>query len=154
MKRLILEKYKALQKADFYTLRFSDKEICETDDFIQRFVHDLLYQKDFSTIVYWLNKMGQESGTLERFFRPEKGAKAIPIYSSRLRLYCIRISDDLLILGNGGVKSSQKVQDSPDAYPSFLNIITIQREFAKRRNRNEITISGREIEGNLNFDLQ
>ena len=153
MKRLTIEPFKSLQKADFYSLRFPDKEICETDDFISRFVNDLLYQKDLQKIVYWLNKIGQESGALERYFRPEKGAKALPIYVSKLRLYCIRVSDDVLILGNGGVKTTQKVQDSPDCYPAFYDITSIERIFRKRKANGQIKISGRKIEGNLNFEI-
>ena len=32
---------------------------------------------------------------------------ALPVTSSRLRLYCLRLSDKILILGNGGVKSTR-----------------------------------------------
>ncbi len=153
MKRLILEKYKPLEKANFYSLRFLDKELSETDEFISRFINDVLYQNDLSKIVYWLSKIG-ESGSLERYFRPERGAKAIPIYPSTLRLYCIRVSDEILILGNGGIKSSQKVQDSPDVYPAFRIINKVEKEFRRRRSIGEITITGREIEGDLEFEIQ
>jgi len=153
VKRLIIEHYKTLEKADFYTLRSVNKEICETDEFISRFINDLIYQKDLSTIVYWLQKMGDESGTLERFFRPEKGAKAIPIVSSKLRLYCIRLSDELIILGNGGIKSSQKVQDSPDAFPAFNDITAIQKILTKRKRNNKLVTAGRVIEGDLEFNI-
>jgi hypothetical protein len=153
VKRLIVEPYKTLEKANFYTLHFEGKDICETDEFISRFINDLLYQKDLSTIVYWLKKMGEEMGTLERYFRPEKGAKAIPIYSSRLRLYCIRLSDQSLIIGNGGIKTSQKIQDSPDAFLHFNTIITLDKIIKKRRNSGQITVDGRNLSGNLNFDI-
>lgn len=154
MKRLRIEHYKALEKADFYTIRFIDKDICETDEFISRFINDLLHQDDVTKIVYWLNKMGQEFGTVERFFRLERGAvKAIPIYKSKLRLYCIRLSDELLILGNGGVKTSQKLQDSPDAFPSFDTMVKLERSFRHRKGRNVISVSGRRITGNLHFDI-
>ena len=34
-------------------------------------------------------------------------------------LYCIRINENIVILLNGGGKTSQKVQDSPDLLPKF-----------------------------------
>ncbi len=38
---------------------------------------------------------------------------AISVVSSKLRLYCLRLSDRILILGNGGVKKSMTYeQDS------------------------------------------
>ncbi|MCA2721215.1 MAG: hypothetical protein IM574_14440 [Cytophagales bacterium] len=153
MKRLKVVPYKALEKATFYTLQLEGSPTCETDEFISKFINDLLYQKDLSTIVYWLNKMGEEMGTLERYFRPEKGAKAIPITSSRLRLYVIRLSDQMIILGNGGIKTSQKVQDSPDAFPHFDTIVTIEKIIRKRRSEGQITITGRKLSGNLDFDI-
>lgn len=32
---------------------------------------------------------------------------ALPIDSGKLRLYCLRLSDKILILGNGGIKSTR-----------------------------------------------
>jgi hypothetical protein len=152
VKRLIIEPYKALEKADFYTIRLQNKAICETDEFIQRFLNDLLYQKDLSSIVQWLRKMG-EMGTLERFFRPENVAHAIPVDRSNLRLFCIRLSDELIVLGNGGIKTSMKIQDSPDAYPAFRDMIAVGKILRRRRNAREIEVAGRNIEGNLNFEI-
>ena len=32
---------------------------------------------------------------------------ALPVLASKLRLYCLRLSDGILVLGNGGVKKSR-----------------------------------------------
>lgn len=52
-------------------------------------------------IVAWIDRIG-ETGALERYFRPEgkygDGVSAIPIESGKLRLYCLRLSDKILIL--------------------------------------------------------
>ena len=37
--------------------------------------------------------------------------KALAIDSRKLRLYCLRISDQILILGNGGVKNTRTYQE-------------------------------------------
>lgn len=49
---------------------------------------------------------------------------ALPVTSSKLRLYCLRLSDKILILGNGGVKKSRKYEDD-----SILNgyVMTLQK---------------------------
>lgn len=57
-------------------------------------------------------------GIEERRFRPEgkmsDGVTALPVYKSGLRLYCLRLSDSVLIVGNGGVKNTQKYEEDKD----------------------------------------
>lgn len=73
--------------------------------------------KDFQRIIYALNKC-LEVGVLERYFRPEGKIKdnlcALPIESGKLRLYCLRLSDKILIIGNGGVKNSRTYNENPE----------------------------------------
>lgn len=56
-----------------------------------------------------------EKGALERFFRNEGKMSdnlcALSIDSRRLRLYCLRISDQILIVGNGGEKTTRTFQE-------------------------------------------
>lgn len=153
MKRLEIEVFKQFQKANFYTIRFENDEISETDSFIARFEEDPEHCNDLGIILQWIATMGEEKGTLERYFRPERKAQAIPIVTSGLRLYCIRISDELVILGNGGIKESQKVQNSPTAFPQFklMNKLAyaLERSIAKGK-----TISnGKDLSGVLKFEI-
>lgn len=57
-------------------------------------------------IVAFINKIAQ-NGAFERFFRPEgkmaDHVVALPVLTSKLRLYCLRLSDKILILGNKGL---------------------------------------------------
>lgn len=39
---------------------------------------------------------------------------ALAIESKQLRLYCLRISDQVLILGNGGVKTTRTYEESKE----------------------------------------
>lgn len=59
-----------------------------------------------------------QKGIEERRFRPEgkmsDGVVALPVYQSGLRLYCLRLSDSVLIVGNGGVKSTRTYQENED----------------------------------------
>ena len=54
-------------------------------------------------------------GFTERNFRYEGKASdhvvALPTYKNSLRLYCLRLSDSVLIVGNGGVKTTQTHQE-------------------------------------------
>ena len=56
-----------------------------------------------------------------------------------------------MILGNGGIKSSQKVQDSPDAYPHFEVMNTLAFVIHKKLENDQIEITGKNISGDLTF---
>lgn len=74
----------------------------------------------FDAILSVIEKIG-ETGAYERYFRPEGGnVKAVPTYITiprinkkvgKMRLYCLRLSDQMLILGNGAVTTAQKNED-------------------------------------------
>jgi hypothetical protein len=151
-----IQLYKSFAKTNFYTIQEEGKEYSETDDFFLRFKDKKKYKKDIETIKYWIEKIGKEYGAQERHFRPERKAKAIPIPppKSKLRLYCYHINEKIVILGNGGVKSSQKVQDSPDAYPHFT-IMNIFATILLRKIRNgEIAYTNRTLTGKLSFYIK
>jgi len=77
-------------------------------------------------IVAFINKIA-ENGAFERYFRPEGRMNdhvvALPVITSKLRLYCLRLTDKLLVLGNGGVKNS-RTYDEDDTLRGY--VITLQ----------------------------
>jgi len=150
VKRLKLVEYKLFDKVRIYSVLFDDKDQNETDAFISRFDSDKTYKEDFDTIIYWISRIG-EYGALERYFRNEWKAKAIPITSSKLRLYCVRLSNNILILRNGGVKTSKKVQDSPDCYPHFEAMNAFKKNLDNRVKNSKVFINDNKLEGQLDF---
>ena len=72
--------------------------------------------------------MLSNNGFLERYFRPEgkmnDNVVALPIERGKLRLYCLRMSDSILIVGNGGIKDTRSYNENPE-----LNgyVITLQK---------------------------
>ncbi|MBJ2161457.1 MAG: hypothetical protein JFR39_05110 [Muribaculaceae bacterium] len=56
-----------------------------------------------------------EHGALERYFRNEGKMRdsvvALPTLRSKLRLYALRLSDKIIILGNGGVKTTRTYEE-------------------------------------------
>ena len=79
-------------------------------------------KKDFDAIIAVLRKMVDDCGARENLFRLEgRNIKAIPLCVEQkrskgvgtLRLYCIRISEKILIIGNGGIKKVRKYEDDP-----------------------------------------
>ncbi len=106
-------------------------------------------------MISWLDKIG-ERGALERYFRPEgrygDGVGVIPIdVGNKLRLYCLRISDKILIFGNGGVKDSDTWQNSENLAPYVEMLICTSRFIYSRIKNGKILIVDKELIGNLNF---
>lgn len=111
---------------EIFTIRINEKGNTETHEFILMFKNsDNQYLKDdFGRIFQTLRNIS-ENGANENLFRPEGSVSdrvcALPLITGRrsrhsngtLRLYCIRISDQLLILGGGGEKTTQTYQEDP-----------------------------------------
>ena len=79
-------------------------------------------KKDFDAIIAVIKKMVDDCGARENLFRLEgKNIKAIPLCIEQrrsrgvgtLRLYCIRLSEKILVIGNGGIKKVRKYEDDP-----------------------------------------
>ena len=48
------------------------------------------------------------------FYLLQWNVAALSIDSRKLRLYCLRISDQIMILGNGGVKTTRTYQEDEE----------------------------------------
>jgi hypothetical protein len=115
------------REVTFYTVRKDGAKETETDKFFLKFEHDPQYRSSVQELAtFILDAMGDHLGAREEFFRFENSASALPppprsvrnlsfnFEGFPLRLYCMRLSNRLVVLMNGGVKSSQAAQDSKD----------------------------------------
>ena len=113
-KNTTLEMVANSDKVSLYSISFEKDRTTEFERFMMKFESDSSLNRDFLRIIYALQKI-MEEGALERFFRPEGSMKdtvcALPIESGKLRLYCLRLSDRILIIGNGGIKESRTYQE-------------------------------------------
>lgn len=116
------------KKVVYYTITFED-EAPLFEQFINN--HNTpQYAEDLSIIRSWLKKIGDEVGATQRYFRSEgfrKGsAQALPPparfldISCQLRLYCMRINSEIVILFNGAEKTKQTAQECDQVRPHFL----------------------------------
>lgn len=121
-----IELFEEHEVVNFYTLRFKDEET-EIDKFFDKFPEGCDFDDDIDIIIKWIDKIG-EKGALERYLRPESKQKddiyAIPVETSNLRLFVIRISDNILILGNGDLKSTKTYNEDP----ILNNIVELLKE--------------------------
>lgn len=122
-------------KVNFYTVLLPDAEKSELQKFTDRF-KGTSYDEALTEIQVLIRNMGTQFGAQERFFRKEDKSHALPSNMYRrplLRLYCLRCCDQVVILGNGGIKESNPTQDSPDCYPHFLLMNAVAIAFRKMK---------------------
>ena len=113
------------EKSDIYSIRINDDKDTELRKFIVLFKdsENIYVKDDFDRILAAIEKIAQ-NGALESYFRYEGGIHdrvcAIPLLirprdkkkHGTLRLYCIRISDTLLIVGGGGLKVTDTYEEN------------------------------------------
>ena len=154
--KISIEIFEKHDQVNFYTLRF-DGEETEIDKFFDRFPEGCAYDEDIDIIIRWLDKIG-ERGALERYFRPESKMQddiyAIPIETSNLRIYVIRISDNIVILGNGGIKSTATYNEDPELDKIVDLLQEINRYINSRVRDEKIHLYQKEIYGKLDFFIK
>lgn len=149
-----LELFDENDNLNLYTIRLKDEKLTEFEKFLEKFPDDCEYKEDIDIIISWINKI-TEKGALSRYFKPEgkygDGVGAIPIETNNIRLYCLRLSDKILILGNGGIKDADTWQESPTLRPFVELLIDTSRFINTRRQKGNIQLNDKTIVGNLNF---
>ena len=89
------------------------------------------------------------------FFRPEgkinDGVCALPISDSRLRLYCLRLSDSILILGNGGIKKTRTYNEDDVLKGYVLSLQKFERLITEGKKNGSIVITTNTIEMDKSF---
>lgn len=113
-KNTTLELIEQSEKVSLYSISFEMDGTTEFERFMRKFESEASLNKDYQRILYALQWI-LDHGAFERYFRPEGAMKdnlcALPLESGDIRLYCLRISDQVLILGNGDVKRTLTYQE-------------------------------------------
>ena len=103
--------------AGLFTIIFEGESQSEFVKFVNKFKDDAVRKNELRIILNQIDTMLLR-GIEERRFRPEgkmsDGVGALPVYNSGLRLYCLRLSDSVLIVGNGGVKTTKTYEEDED----------------------------------------
>lgn len=115
MKEVTLKTIEQNDNVSMLSICFDGDDISEFEKFLLAFKDKAEYKRDFDIILLALRKI-IDKGALERFFRNEgryrDNVAALALDSRALRLYCLRISDQILILGNGGAKHTRTYQEN------------------------------------------
>jgi hypothetical protein len=131
---LVIEELYRFRRVCFYTVRFDEDTLSETEKFITRILDtpdlEREYGEEMDTLIAVLEFIGDVRGAQRKYFREENNAEALPPprgtleaqeldIDNRLRLYCVRLSDEVVILFGGGIKTALSVQESSDVRMHF-----------------------------------
>lgn len=147
------------ENAGLFSICFEGESFNEFEKFILKYQEDVTLNRDLQIILTTINKMLNQNGFLERYFRPEGKMKdrvcALPIETSKLRLYCLRISDSVLIAGNGGVKDSKTYQENSELSGYVITLQKLDELIKLAVKKGEITIEEHTIADidNKTFEL-
>lgn len=153
--RYTIELIEEYDNINFYSIHLEGEELTELERFFEKFPEGCEYDEEVDVILAWIDKIA-EKGALERYFRPEgrygDGVGVIPIeVGNKIRLYCLRLSDKILVFGNGGVKDSRSWQESDTLAPYVELLMDTSRFISSREKNGTVVLVDKEIIGNLNF---
>lgn len=116
-----IKRVRIFKKVAYYTVHFDEEEHNEFEKFILNHQNKLEIHNEYNDMLSLIERIGDETGALKRYFsRHERKSEALPPewdeltpyerrlhvkWNHNLRLYCMRISDEMVFLFNGGVKT-------------------------------------------------
>lgn len=148
MRQVEFVPFRLTEVAEIFSIRIDRKEDTELKEFLIAFkdTQNRDLQQDFEQIIKSLAEVANH-GAKEIFFRPEGKIKdrlcAIPLLTSKrkykqngtLRLYCLRISEEILIVGGGGIKTTRTYEDDEILSAHILTLQKIDKELSKLENK-------------------
>lgn len=123
------------RKVAYYSISIVDDEK-EDPSLFEQFLdkHTKANQRKLSHILSWIALIGEKYGAKEQFYREEREASALPpkgkdrqpafieygkATPNNLRLYCFRLSEEVVFLFDGDIKTTNAAQDCPNVRRHF-----------------------------------
>lgn len=139
-----------------YTIQFLSDEESEFEKFISKFMQDAELNPDFQAIMRFVEQI-LSNGALERYFRREgkinDSVVALPVLKSKLRLYCLRLTDKILILGNGDVKNTRTYEECDKLQGYVMDLQKFEKLLKQEVRLGNVEITEKEIITNKTFNL-
>ena len=150
---ILLEEY---EKVNLYSFQFEDETHTEFEKFLMAFNES--YAKDIGTIMYRLERI-TEDGVFPRHFRyagkPKDRTAELPSHfeTANLRIYCICISPKILIIGNGGLKTTRTYNEDNYLNNCVETLKKIDLELKIKEKEHRIQFTGKNITGELSLSI-
>jgi len=155
-RNLLIELLETGEKVSLYSPRFEGEEYTEFEKFL--ITYKDTHALDIQILVRRIDIIKQ-NGADDRYFRYEGTIRdrvmALPshIDSTNLRLYCLNISHKVLILGNGGIKTTRTYQEDAKLSRAVQTLQKIDIQIQHLQNQEIVTVQGTNLNGPLTFTI-
>ena len=78
---------------------------------------------------------------------------ALPVLKSKLRLYCLRLTDKILVLGNGDVKNSRAYEENEKLQGYVIDLQKFERLLKQEVRSGNVQITETEILTDKPFEI-
>ncbi len=173
-KWLHIEEFITFRKVTFYTVRFEKDyemdDMSETDKFFHKFENDATLTYELDKMITFLKKMGENFGANRALFRHERRADALPpkrkmmeqyqlldffeVDEYKLRLYCMRLSDSVVVLFNGGLKTNDDPEKCVNVSRYFKDAQIFAKKIDEKLNDKDFRLSKGSLVGNNEFTFK
>lgn len=123
-----VQEFARFRTVTYYTLKSEGAASTEIDDFLHRMEQETGYRSQLRKLIKWFKIIGDDiDGASFGLFRQEGLCVALPPQGRYLgetidlRLYCHWVSENVIILYNGGIKTARAAQDCPNVSRHFYN---------------------------------
>jgi hypothetical protein len=155
-RNLLIELLEDGEKVSLYSPHFEGEEYSEFEKFLLTYKD--IYPDDVRQLVYRLDIIKRD-GASDMHFRYEGTRRdrvmALPSHleTTSLRLYLLNIQAKILILGNGGLKSTATYEEDENLHRQVKLLQKIDIELKQREKEKVIVVTGTELLGELSFTI-
>ena len=155
--KLVKEEKLSGTEASVYTVFLIDEQETVFNKFINENKNS--FKSELKDIVQRIKVVGNKTGAREQFFKLKEGKPGDGICAlydhpgKNLRLYCIRYGKTLIILGGGGEKTTQTLQEDSKLKEENYFLRQVAKDIQDRMQEGEIEFSDdyMDLMGNLEF---
>lgn len=155
-----------LKKVTYYTVKLEGKPISEFKDFQNRMSKDKKNDNELNEIARFIQQIGDNWGAHEKHFKHERAAERLPppyhfietedSSDYGLRLYCIRLCNEIVILLNGDRKTDRYPDRCPNCAKHFNLANTLAKKITEAITDNNLFLNfdTKEIEVEEDFEIE
>jgi len=145
--------YQTGQRASLYTVHIKGEQESEFDKFLSD--PNVTSNPEYQGLIAHIDEIIHKYGCQKRFFKlkESKLTDAVAALSrGKIRLYCCRYSNIILILGSGGIKNTSTYQEDPILNRNVEIMAEVSNRMDQRIKERSIIIKGTRFEGDLDFE--
>ena len=155
-RNLLIELLEHGERVSLYSPKFEGETMTEFEKFIT--TYQTSHLRDLQQIIRRLDAIKQQ-GADDRHFRYEgrmrDRVKGLPSHleTTNLRLYCLNMENKVLILGNGGLKTTRTYNEDPILNRAVETLQKIDIEIRRKERQELVFIHGCQLIGELTFSI-